>query len=448
MKPPKLPAFLGFTPSGKLSGKNEEDRKKLTLELDQHLPAYTQSKKEVGRILKELKSLYCLPGCRGQWQRFLRSRGLALSTANDLIRRHIKGESGESRNGNPRAPKKPPTQVIVKLPIGAGRRDQFKAALVKLGRERAADLIFAAVTQTAMQDHTPTRSGTAQTVPQPGMGLDPRIGSGEDTGLNSGFNSALKSRENSWFQSKPRNWVESAGFGRFQLTETPASQRRESSTPPYESSAAPVGSLSSLASHAFEAWPQKLSSATKHEVESAGSGRFQPVDTPVSQPGESSLPRHGRAFFPAIPTNPQSSLASRLSEALPKELPSVVKPQVESAGSGRFQPVDTPMPPWNASPNLPTSNPVKHPVYDDSPVGLRGILRSGIGLRRVAAPPGQNLWATKLREEAPGVGRLLHALRTLPPRPEAPPKHEQDPSHVRLLRALASTEFINRNPAE
>lgn len=56
--------------------------------LDAQLPTFFTSKHEVGRILHELRPFYSRQGRNGNWRKFLRARGLAVSTANNLIMRY------------------------------------------------------------------------------------------------------------------------------------------------------------------------------------------------------------------------------------------------------------------------------------------------------------------------------------------------------------------------
>jgi hypothetical protein len=56
--------------------------------LDAELPTLFRSRHEVGRLLRDLRPFYSKQGRSGGWRPFLRSRSLAVSTANDLIRRY------------------------------------------------------------------------------------------------------------------------------------------------------------------------------------------------------------------------------------------------------------------------------------------------------------------------------------------------------------------------
>ena len=119
---------------------DEADRRKWTEELDCHLPNYKTSKRDLGRILKELKDIYCRPGCRGSWTSFLQSRGIAVRTAYDLIRAYSEESSSSVANPRRRRP-----ALFLKLPQAIAGQEEIKAAIAKLGRERAAEVMFAAL---------------------------------------------------------------------------------------------------------------------------------------------------------------------------------------------------------------------------------------------------------------------------------------------------------------
>ena len=268
----------------------------MTEELDRQLPGYQQSKREVGRILKELKALYCVPGCRGQWQQFLRSRGLAVSTANDLIRRYAKGDSSAARPGKPQGAK-PAELMTLRLPIDARDRGPLKAAIAKLGRDRVAALIYSTVIQAAQSDAPicPQKSKV-----EPKRGANP----GPYTWRNySGFE------------------MESAGSGRFQHNEEPSPDGF--SSPASRQAAARDAGLKQAASgqsvarqggrsiflnlaelltqrpaRPAEPMLQEVVGAARPNLESAGSGRLlEPAPPLLANPGPSNL----------LPSNPLSS---------------------------------------------------------------------------------------------------------------------------------------------
>jgi hypothetical protein len=70
-----------------LNDKEEALRKRLLGELDKALSDFVPSRKQTARILTELRPLYSKPGCKGRWTTFLLSKKIAVSTANDLVRR-------------------------------------------------------------------------------------------------------------------------------------------------------------------------------------------------------------------------------------------------------------------------------------------------------------------------------------------------------------------------
>ena len=176
--------------------RDEEDRKKWTAELDRYLPCHKASKGELGRILKELKDIYCRPGCRGNWASFLRSRGIALRTAYDLIRTYLEGDSGLAGKNPRRHP-----VVSLRLPQEVAAQEEVKAAIAKLGREKAAEVMFAALIQAAAESD----DGSPAEAPEPEPEPRTNFGKGQEYGPESGGSAAFEWRLES-VGGKPMVW--------------------------------------------------------------------------------------------------------------------------------------------------------------------------------------------------------------------------------------------------
>ena len=85
----KKPEF--FNPELRLTKDEDVERQRLVKELDSALEAEFLSKKQQTETLAKLRPFYSKPGCKGQWKKFLDSKGLKKPTVNANIKRLEEG---------------------------------------------------------------------------------------------------------------------------------------------------------------------------------------------------------------------------------------------------------------------------------------------------------------------------------------------------------------------
>jgi hypothetical protein len=151
-----------------LNDKEEALRKRLLGELDKALSDFVPSRKQTARILTELRPLYSKPGCKGRWTTFLLSKKIAVSTANDLVRRYKNGWVDAVRK--PRKTNQPKSGGLRRSPhvdltgkpfpdgkeivealfaLTADQKQQFIESVSFIGAEEATQIMFEAVVREA-----------------------------------------------------------------------------------------------------------------------------------------------------------------------------------------------------------------------------------------------------------------------------------------------------------
>jgi len=169
-----------------LTAKEEALRQKLLQQLDKALADFLPSRKQTARILTQLRPLYSKPGCKGRWTKFLTSKRIAVSTANDLIRRYKNGWkdlSKKPRKVNPpksgglqRSPQVeltgkpfPDGKEIVEalFALTADQKQQFIESVSFIGAEEATQIMFEAVVREAELRREGKKETTRTPLPAP-----------------------------------------------------------------------------------------------------------------------------------------------------------------------------------------------------------------------------------------------------------------------------------------